>query len=271
MTDQPQFDNAAFLAAMLAVSRHDTPVNRRILYELMLKTWFLVPTRDTVPPDTPGFHDIKEDISQSFSLEHDPAGLVVLPAFTDEEALRNWNKTILWIALQGAAFFQAVVETEVEDIVINPYEIEDPSSKMIRPGGRVTRWEFELLAAGRIPQPDTESGDAEAESLTPQPMLLSTPKIMPPKELFDALTHAAKNIPAVQAMYFSQITDAHGGSRCSVAVAFAPGTTEEMITRTFKQLGNQGRHRLSQDESLDFLATSTDLGRAITSTGQKFY
>ena len=96
-------------------------------------------------------------------------------------------------------------------------------------------------------------------------------KPLRPKELFDALTHAAKNIPAVQAMYFSQITDAHGGSRCSVAVAFAPGTTEEMITRTFKQLGNKGRHWLSQDESLDFLATSTDLGRAITSTGQKFY
>src|SRR5882724_9388865 len=164
MTDQPQFDNTAFLDAMLAVAHHDSPEDRRVLYESMLKTWFLVPTRDTEPPGTPGLHDIKEDTAKSFSLEHDPNGMVVLPAFTDEAALRNWNKTILWIALQGVAFFRAVVSTDVENIVINPYEIDDPSSKMIRPGGRVTRWEFELLAEGVLPQSDTESPDDKATS-----------------------------------------------------------------------------------------------------------
>jgi hypothetical protein len=270
MTDQPKFDNAALLAAMLAVAHHDTSENRRILYESMLKTWFLVPTRDTALPATPGFHDIKEDIARTFSLEHDPAGMVVLPTFTDEEALRNWNKTIPWIALQGAAFFQAVVGTDVEDIVINPYEIEDPASKMIRPGGRVTRWEFEALAQGRIPQPDSESSEEETEPESPQPVLLSTPKIMPPKELFDALIDAAKNIPAVEAMYFSQITDTHGESRRGVAMDFVPGTSEEMITRTFERLGKKVRHLVFQDD-LDFMAGSTDLGRAIIRTGQKFY
>src|SRR6266849_1366314 len=164
MTDQPQFDNSALLAAMLAVAHNDTQENRRVLYESMLKTWFLVPTQDTQPPDTPGFHDIQEDLSRTFSFEHDPSGMVVLPAFTDEEALRNWNKDILWIALQGAAFFRSVVGTEVEDIVINPYEIDDPASKMIRPGGRVTRWEFELLAQSRLPQPNTESSDEDDET-----------------------------------------------------------------------------------------------------------
>jgi hypothetical protein len=256
---------------MLAVAHNDTQENRRILYESMLNTWFLVPTRDAAPADTPGFHDIKADTSQSFSLEHDPAGMPVLPAFTDEEALRNWNKDILWIALQGTAFFQAVVATETEDIVINPYEIEDPVSKMIRPGGRVTRWEFELLAQGRIPQPELEGNDAEAEEgeagvKDSQPVLLSTPSNMPPRELFDALITAAKNIPAVRAMYFSQVTDVHGESRRSVAVDFAPGTNDEMIAQNLKELGKK-----AQGESLDFLATSTDLGRAITTTGQKFY
>src|SRR5258708_37997770 len=139
MTDQPKFDNAAFLGAMLVVAHHDTPENRRTLYENMLKGRFLVPTRGAKPPDTPGLHDIKENITQAFSLEHDPNGMVVLPAFTDDEALCNWNKTILWIALQGTALFQAIVGTDVEDVVINPYEIDDPGSKMIRPGGRVTR------------------------------------------------------------------------------------------------------------------------------------
>ncbi len=270
MTDQPRFDNPAFLEAMLAVAHHDTPENRRALYENMLKVWFLVPTRDAEPPDAPGLHDIKENIAQSFSLEHDPEGMVVLPVFTDEEALRNWNKTILWIALQGTALFQAIVGTDVEDVVINPYEIDDPASKMIRPGGRVTRWEFELLAEGRLPQPDTESPEDGAESEAPQPVLLSTPKVMPPKELFDALIAAAKNIPAVQAMYFSRITDARGESRQSVAVDFAPETSEKTITRTFREMGKRVRD-ISASESLDFLPTSTDMGRAIITTGQKFY
>ncbi len=273
MTTQPQFDNSALLAAMLAVAHHDTQENRRTLYESMLNTWFLVPTRDAESADAPGFHDIKADTSQSFSLEHDPSGMVVLPAFTDEGALRNWNKDILWIALQGAAFFQAVVATETEDIVINPYEIEDPGSKMIRPGGRVTRWEFELLAQGRIPQPDLgdeEAEEGEAGTEDSQPVLLSTPSNMPPKELFDALIAAAKDIPEVQAMYFSQVTDAHGKTRRSVAVDFAPGTNGEMIAPSLKELGRKARH-FSQKEPLDFLSTSTDLGRAITTTGQKFY
>ncbi len=273
MTDQPQFDNPAFPEAMLAVAHHDTPENRRTLYESMLKTWFLVPTRDAEPPDTPGLHDIKEDTAQSFSLEHDPAGLVVLPAFTDEEALRNWNNSILWIALQGAAFFQAVVGTQVEEIVINPYEIEDPASKMIRPGGRVTRWEFELLAQCLLPQPNMESTDDEGgmtEPESPRQMLLSTPKIMPPQELFDALIATAKSVPEVKAMYFCQLTNAYVESRRIVAVEFAPGIAEAMITATLVKLGKLAR-QFSPEEWVDFEITSTELGRAISMTGQKFY
>src|SRR5437016_14657536 len=97
---QPQFENSPLPADMLAVVHGDSPETRRVLYESMLKTWFLVPTREAVP-DAPGFHDIKSDTAAMFSLEHDPAGLLVAVAFTDEEALRNWNKTIPWVALQG--------------------------------------------------------------------------------------------------------------------------------------------------------------------------
>src|SRR5205823_5636991 len=161
----------------------DSPETRRVLYESMLKTWFLVPTREAVP-DAPGFHDIKEGIAASFSLEHDPAGLLVAVAFTDEEALRNWNKTIPWVALQGTAFFQAVAGTEVEEIVINPYELDDPASKMIRPGGRVRRWEFEELAQGNIPQ--IQAYD-DAETQTAQNVLVTMPTQMPAPEIFDAL------------------------------------------------------------------------------------
>ena len=96
----------------------------------------------------------------SLSLDHDSSGQPVAVGFTDEEALRNWHKTVPWIALQGTAFFQVVAGTEAEEIVINPYDLADPASKMVRPGGIVMRWEFEELAEGRIPKEGSKQAGA---------------------------------------------------------------------------------------------------------------
>src|SRR5882672_5478578 len=72
-SDSPQFANSPLPPAMLAVAHHDSPENRRALYESMFKTWFLVPTMEAVS-ETPGFHDIQENTAATFSLEHDSAG-----------------------------------------------------------------------------------------------------------------------------------------------------------------------------------------------------
>src|SRR5947209_15604921 len=169
---QPQFENSPLPVAMLAVAHGDSPETRRVLYESMLKTWFLVPIKEGVQPDSPGLHDVHEATAASFSLEHDSSGMCVAVAFTDEEALRNWNKTIPWVVLQGTGFFQAVAGTEAEEIVINPYELDDPASKMIRPGGRVRRWEFVELAQGNIPQ---IQADDDAKTQTAQSVLVAMP------------------------------------------------------------------------------------------------
>src|SRR5215831_946400 len=57
---EPDFINSPLPAAMLAVAHGDSPETRRVLYESMLKTWFLVPTREPAP-DVPGFHNIQEN------------------------------------------------------------------------------------------------------------------------------------------------------------------------------------------------------------------
>jgi hypothetical protein len=180
--DAPSFADSPLPAAMLAVAHDDSPENRRVLYESMLKTWFLVPTREGVP-ETPGFHGVHRGVATSFSLEHDSAGQIVAVAFTDEEALRNWNKTISWMALQGTAFFQAVASTEAEEIVINPYELGDPESKMIRPGGRVTRWEFEALAQGDISRIQGDD-ETDTQSAPQQSLLVTMPSQMPSEKMF---------------------------------------------------------------------------------------
>lgn len=254
---------------MLAVAHGDSPEARRVLYESMLKTWFLVPTREAVP-DAPGFHDIKSDTAAMFSLEHDPAGLLVAVAFTDEEALRNWNKTIPWVALQGTGFFQAVAGTEAEEIVINPYELDDPASKMIRPGGRVTRWEFEALAHGDMPrvQPDD---DAETQGTSPQSVLVTMPTQMPAPEVFTAMGAAAGKLTDVVALYFAQVIYPDGEPHWTVAVEFTSACSPKHVERAMSALTKAARHIFPRTVTADLLLASTALGRSITTTGRKFY
>src|SRR5579864_1503176 len=192
--DQPDFANGPLPAAMLAVAHEDSQQNRRTLYQSMLESWFVVPVREAAP-EKQGFSAVPLNVADSFSLEHDPAGLLVAVAFTDEEALRNWNKTIPWIALQGTAFFRAVASTEAEEIVINPYELDDPGSKMIRPGGRVTRWELEELAQGAIPQ--TPAADGAETQTASQSVLVTMPTQTPAAEVFDAMSAAARKFTDV--------------------------------------------------------------------------
>ena len=265
----PHFDDSPLPAAMLAVAHDDSPENRRVLYESMFKTWFLVPTRED-PGDTPGFHDIQENTAASFSLEHDSKDQLVAVAFTDEEALRNWNKSIPWIALQGTAFFQAVLSTQAEEIVINPYEPEDPASKMIRPGGRVKRWEFEALAQGVVPQPQPDD-DKDAQSAGPQSVLVSMPKHMPSAAMFSALAIAARVFPEVAGMYFAQVGYPSGKSKWTVAVEFVPGASDQRIAAAMSALVQEARRVFPKREPADFLPASSHLGQSIATTGEKFY
>lgn len=265
---QPDFDKSPLPAAMLAVAHGDSPETRHVLYESMLKTWFLVPTREA-PADAPGFHDIQEGTAASFSLEHDSAGLLVAVAFTDEEALRNWNKTIPWIALQGAAFFQAVASTEAEEIVINPYEIEDPASRMIRPGGRLTRWEFEALAQGAIPQ--MQANDGAGPQSTAQSLLVTMPAQMPTPELFDAMSAAARKHNDVVALYFAQVIYPDGEPHWTIAVEFASSSSVKRDKATMSALTKEARRVFPRTVTSDLVPASTALGQSIKTTGKKFY
>jgi hypothetical protein len=264
----PQFEHSPLPAAMLAVANDDTDANRRALYESMFATWFLVPTRTTPNPGAPGFHDMQEDTAASFMLEEDSAGLVVAVAFTDEEALRNWNKDIPWIALKGVGLFQAVLNTDAEAIVINPFEPEDPGSKLIRPAGRVTRWEFEWLAQGLSPQ-DHLDDDTEAPA-PQQSVLITMPKQMPSAEIFQALSESAQTFSEILGMYFAQLIYSDGPHH-AVAIEFAPRVSEQQIEASMVAMGKEARRIFPEQEKTDLLDASTAMGQSITTSGKKFY
>lgn len=266
--EQPDFAKSPLPAAMLAVAHEDSLQNRRTLYQSMLNTWFVVPTREA-PQDKPGFHSTPTNIADSFSLEHDSEGQLVAVAFTDEEALRNWNMSIPWVALQGTAFFQAVASTEAEEIVINPYDSGDPNSKMIRPGGRVTRWEFEALAQGDIPQNQAD-GHAPMHG-SPQSVLVTMPKQMPAPEVFNAVGAAASKFADVVALYFAQVTYPDGEPHWTIAVEFATGTSIKQVKHAMAALVKAGRHVFPKSVTADLVLASSALGQSIKTSGKKFY
>ena len=263
--EQPDFANSPLPAAMMAVAKDDSPQNRRALYQTMLNTWFVVPTKEE-PHDKPGFSAVPENVSDSFSLEHNSEGQLVVVAFTDEEALRNWQKRIPWIALQGTAFFQAVANTEAEEIVINPYEPANPESKMIRPGGIVTRWEFEMLAEGKIPEKGATDKVVESQSV-----LVTMPKQMPEPEVFDAMGAAASKFADIVAMYFAQVTYADGDPHWTIAVEFAAGTSVKQVKHAMAALVKTGRDVFPKSVTADLVLASAALGQSIKTTGKKFY
>lgn len=263
--EPPNFANSPLPAAMLAVAKDDSPQKRKILYQSLLASWFVVPTREAAH-DKPGFAAVPANVADSFSLEHDSGGQLVAVAFTDEEALRNWNKDIPWIALQGTAFFQAVASTEAEEIVINPYEPANTESKMVRPGGRVTRWEFETLAEGKIP----EKGSTE-KVVEPQSVLVTMPKQMPAREMFNAISEVAGTFPEIVAMYFGQVTYPDGEPHWTIAVEFAAGTSVKQVKHMMAALVKAARHVFPKSVTTDLLPASTALGQSIKTTGKKFF
>ena len=261
----PDFANSPLPAAMLAVAHDDSPQNRQTLYQSMLQTWFVVPTKEAVP-DQPGFSAVPANVADSLSLEHDSSGQPVAVAFTDEEALRNWHKTIPWIALQGTAFFQAVAGTEAEEIVINPYEPENPESKMIRPGGIVKRWEFEELAEGRIPE-----GDSSKQVVESQSVLVTMPQQMPAPETFNAISEVARTFPEIAGMYFGQVIYPDGEPHWTIAVEFAGAPSDKHLNRMMTALVKAARQVFPKSVTADLLRASTSLGQSIKATGKKFY
>jgi len=137
---------------------------------------------------------------------------------------------------------------------------------MIRPGGRVTRGEFEELAAGRIPQ-----GDSDEQVVEPQSVLVTMPKEMPTSEMFDVVGKAASAFQEIEGMYFGQVIYPDGDPHWTVAVEFAAGVSAKQVKHMMPTLVKAARSVFPKSVTADLLPASTALGQSIKTSGKKFY
>jgi hypothetical protein len=170
--------------------------------------------------------------------------------------------------LQGLIFFQGVAGTEAEEIAVNPFR---PGEKMIRAHGRITRAEFQVLAEGLIPEPHSPGKAMQMMAVKPQRVLVGMPAEMPRKEVFDALTSAARSQPSIRALYFCQIKFAEGDPHRAVAIDFLSGTPPEDADAGAHALASAIQPLLPGGELFDFFPSGTTLADAIMKQGQKIY
>lgn len=259
---------------MRAVAAGDSPEARHRLYAAMAQTRFLVPveaagelpfeeipsSRLGSPAGGPGSPTLAISVCAAGDQQ-------VAPVFTHVDALRSWDENVPWTVMPGAEMFAASLAAGADEVAINPFEPEKKIG-LVRPGGRVTHWEIELLAQGKSPQDEIPQDGSPAPSAQ---MLLSTPSEKPPEAFFAALTKEAKRMRVIQEMYFCQITNPQGESRKSIAVEFKPEASKKAKDAAIAAFSEALEPMLAEDEIVDFFGTSTEIGKSIAQTGTRFY
>lgn len=90
--------NPAFKKAVAAMKANDTPQNRNVVINEMMRATFLAPVKmdlngQTPKPDAQGKIQVPPNTKVSFTLIGTQDGKQFFMAFTDIEELKKWNKT----------------------------------------------------------------------------------------------------------------------------------------------------------------------------------
>src|SRR5215470_4048590 len=200
-TTLDRLDNRHLLDAIDRVARADSPENRHNLHRTLLDVILLIPVPEL--PVTLAKGPSVNTITEPFKLPilSDKDGQKFIAAFSDLEALRNWDPNAPYIGLNSIDLFKSALSSDIDHIAINLY---DPTRKMIRPGGTVTRQEFQLLAEGRLPA-GVVGPAISFELKEGEQIFVGVPAKEPAPEIIQALQSAAKTVENITALYLAQI------------------------------------------------------------------
>ena len=143
--DSPK--NPALERAMHAMAKNDNPKTRKSLYKTIRASTFIVPGNVAGGTEVRKGEWIADSNTRvAFKTIEHPPGNIVLPVFTDVEALTSWaGSEVQWIALRAQELFQSIASGNIAEVRVNPFR---PEQTISRPGGIITRSEFIALAQG---------------------------------------------------------------------------------------------------------------------------
>lgn len=263
-----RLENRPLLQAMEAVARDDSPETRTRLYRTFLDGILIIPTPEAPAGLKPGPFVTTGNESFQFPLLQEARGKKLIPVFSDLEALRNWDPNTPYIGLNSIALFKTVLGTEAEEIRINPF---DPIRKMIRPGGTLTRREFQLLAERQIP----EATASRRTGIQPgERILIGIPAEEPPKVVLDALVVTAGSIEDINALFLFQIGSQQNGKwsfQKVIGVQLLHDLNDPQKREIIARLSKSIQPLLRADEFLDFMVLQGALEQQVMTSGKLLY
>jgi hypothetical protein len=264
--EERKADNTALLRAIQSVASADSPQNRDRLYRLLLDCTLLIPVREI--PDSLRRGSRSPGSLGDISLQHlrDRQHMPVTPAFTDEAALRNWDPNTPFLGIRAREYFRMVKATEIGAILVNPF---DPIRKMLRPGGRIARFEFEALAEGIVPGPLDSSGALHMTLSEGRTARVGPPAKSLPGNLVDAMVAAARRTTEIRQLYLFDMALDSGDAHAVIGVDLAGPLEPSGLQPVLKRLADAVHPLLAGRSYLDFMVLSDSLGEEIRKIGTR--
>jgi hypothetical protein len=244
--------NPTLVRAMHDIAINENPENRKKVYEALLGSMLLVPVAE-IPADLsglgPGLHTATSKTQIQLRRITDGNQIQLTAAFTDLEALRNWEPNTPYLGLNAPDLFRLVMGTDIQEVAINPF---DRSRKMIRPGGRVTRAELELLSKGIVPG-SPESKIAQVQLKANEKVFIGRPANPPTPALEELLRSTAASFPAISELYVFQMATQDGTSHTVIGINLGEDVSREQQDEIAQSLGASVQAELKGGQSLDFM------------------
>ncbi|HEY6305522.1 MAG TPA: enhanced serine sensitivity protein SseB C-terminal domain-containing protein [Candidatus Angelobacter sp.] len=259
-------DNAALLRAIQSVAAADNPQNSMKLYRSLLDCVLFIPVREIPGGLGAGRHNLDHPLDITLLELTDKLQQPVTPAFTDEDALRNWDPNTPFVGIKSRQYFRMVKGTEISAIVINPF---DPIRKMLRPGGRITRFEFEALAEGMVPGRPDADGAIHMTFAEGKPVLIGQPVNPPSSQILEAVTAAGRSTPEIQQLYLFQMSPEGGEPRTVIGIDWKQQPEEPRVKSILAIMAQAVHPLLSGRNTLDIMVLRNSLGDAIKQRGRK--
>jgi hypothetical protein len=246
--------NPALERAMREVARSDNAKTRESLYKAILASTFIV------QGDVSGGTEVRNGkwIADSSTrvafktIEH-PPGTIVLPVFTDVEALTSWAASeVQWIALRAQELFQSIVPGNIAEVRVNPFR---PEGTISRPGGIVTRNEFMALAQGLLPE-SMASNTAQLKVAAGQKLPIGVPAKEPPSEVLEALTGYLQQFPKLRSAYLFQMANQNVTSRV-IGLQFDAEPSAQSMELIMRGIGDAIKGVMPAGMSIDFMPLTT--------------
>jgi len=269
---QPSNENADLIQAMHDLALRDDAESRVRMYEQLLNSTLLIPTPE-FPEASPAERNQGGLVSLQLTLITDNQNRKLTPAFTDIEALRNWDPNTACLSARARGFFETVSTyfPDIQGVVVNPF---DPIRKKIRPMGTISKGEFEVLARGLVPRPG-EMGLVNWQLPTIGiASILEPPTRALPDSVAEMMKGSAKNIPEIARLLVFSITLSHGSPQLTIGIGLDTNVRKEREQFIVQALWSAIAPSLTGHDtlgSLDFVVMDRQIAARAEQVGGKVY